>query len=103
MTHVATLVSSPGTPALDGALVNGVCGKLRGATLSWLAPGIAADVCFTPHATVGERTLAAQLRSALPAHPVDGVVQPSAHRRQRLPVAPMDSTLIRQEDPSHLA
>jgi len=94
---VATLVSSPGTPALDGALVNGVCGKLRGATLSWLAPGIAADVCFTPDAPIDERMLAGQLRSALVAHPVDVVVQPSAHRRKRLLVADMDSTMIGQE------
>jgi phosphoserine phosphatase len=103
MTHVATLVSSPGTPALDGALVNGVCGKLRGATLSWLAPGIAADVCFTPDAPIDERMLAGQLRSALVAHPVDVVVQPSAHRRKRLLVADMDSTMIGQECLDELA
>src|SRR5260370_8209902 len=103
MTHVATLVSSPGTPALDRALVNGVCGKLRGATLSWLAPGIAADVCFTPDATVDERMLAAQLRSVLAVRPVDVVVQPSAHRRKRLLVADMDSTMIGQECLDELA
>jgi phosphoserine phosphatase len=103
MTHVATLVSSPGTPALDGALVNGVCGKLRGAKLSWLAPGIAADVCFTPDAPIDERMLAGQLRSALVAHPVDVVVQPSAHRRKRLLVADMDSTMIGQECLDELA
>ena len=100
---MATLVSSPGTPALDGALVNGVCGKLRGATLSWLAPGIAADVCFTPDAPIDERMLAGQLRSALVAHPVDVVVQPSAHRRKRLLVADMDSTMIGQECLDELA
>jgi phosphoserine phosphatase len=100
---VATLVSNPGTPALDDILVNGACGKLRGATLSWLAPGIAADVCFTPDAPVDERMLAGQLRSALVAHPVDVVVQPSAHRRKRLLVADMDSTMIGQECLDELA
>jgi phosphoserine phosphatase len=103
MTHVATLVSNPGMPALDDALVNSVCGNLRGATLSWLAPGIAADVCFTPDAPVDERMLAEQLRSALVAHPVDVVVQPSAQRRKRLLVADMDSTMIGQECLDELA
>ena len=100
---MATLVSNPGTPALDDALVNGVCGKLRGATLSWLAPRIAADICFTPDAPVDERMLAGQLRSALVAHLVDVVVQPSAHRRKRLLVADMDSTMIGQECLDELA
>jgi phosphoserine phosphatase len=103
MTHVATLISNPGTPTLDDALVTAVCGKLRGATLSWLAPGIAADICFTPDAPVDERTLAGQLRSALAPHPIDVVVQPSAHRRKRLLVADMDSTMIGQECLDELA
>src|SRR5207247_9359345 len=87
MTHVATLISNPGTPALDDAILAGVRGKLRGATLFWLAPGVAADVCFTPDAPVDDRMLAGQLRSALAAHPIDVVVQPSAHRRKRLLLA----------------
>jgi phosphoserine phosphatase len=103
MTHVATLISNPGTPALDDALVAGVCGKLRGAALSWLAPGIAADVRFTPDAPVDERTLAGQVRSALAERPIDVVVQPSAHRRKRLLVADMDSTMIGQECLDELA
>ena len=103
MTHVATLISNPGTPALDDAILAGVRGKLRSATLFWLAPGIAADVCFTPDAPVDERMLAGQLRSALAAHPIDVVVQPSAHRRKRLLVADMDSTMIGQECLDELA
>jgi phosphoserine phosphatase len=47
--------------------------------------------------------LAGQLRSALVAHPVDVVVQPSAHRRKRLLVADMDSTMIGQECLDELA
>jgi len=103
MTHVATLISNPGTPALDDALVAGVSGKLRGATLSWLAPGIAADVRFTPDAPVDERTLAGRIQSALAGRPIDVVVQPSAHRRKRLLVADMDSTMIGQECLDELA
>src|SRR5260370_41508092 len=103
MTHVATLISNPGTPALDDGILAGVRGKLRSATLFWLAPGIAADVCFTPDAPVDERMLAGQLRSALAAHPIDVVVQPAAGRRKRLLVADMDSTMIGQECLDELA
>ena len=100
---MATLVSNPGAPALDDAVVARACGKLRGARSSWLAPGIAADVCFTPDAPVDQRMLVGQLRSALAAHPVDVVVQPSADRRKRLLVADMDSTMIGQECVDELA
>jgi len=100
---VATLVSNPGAPALDDSVLAGACGQLRGARPSWLAPGIAADVCFTPDAPVDPRMLVGQLRSALAAHPVDVVVQPSADRRKRLLVADMDSTMIGQECVDELA
>jgi len=103
MTHVATLVSDPGAPALDEAALAGVCGKLRGSEPCWLAPGVAADICFTPDAPVDERLLVAQLRSALAGRPVDVVVQPLAHRRKRLLVADMDSTMIGQECVDELA
>ncbi len=84
-------------------MLAGVRGKLRGAALFWLAPGVAADVCFTPDAPVDDRVLVGQLRSALAAHPIDVVVQPSAHRRKRLLVADMDSTMIGQECLDELA
>jgi phosphoserine phosphatase len=103
MTHVATLVSAPGTPALDEGVLAGVCGKLRDAKPSWLAPGIAADVCFSSDAPVDARTLAGELRSALAGRPIDVVVQPLAHRRKRLLVADMDSTMIGQECVDELA
>ncbi len=100
---MATLVSDPGAPALDEAALAGVCGKLRGSEPCWLAPGVAADICFTPDAPVDERLLVAQLRSALAGRPVDVVVQPLAHRRKRLLVADMDSTMIGQECVDELA
>ncbi len=100
---MATLVSDPGAPALDEAALAGVCGKLRGSEPWWPAPGVAADICFTPDAPVDERLLVAQLRSALAGRPVDVVVQPLAHRRKRLLVADMDSTMIGQECVDELA
>jgi phosphoserine phosphatase len=103
MTHVATLISNPGVPALEEAVLTSVRGKVRGARSRWLAPGIAADVCFTPEAPGDERMLAEELRSALATHPVDVVVQRSANRRKQLLVADMDSTMIGQECVDELA
>jgi phosphoserine phosphatase len=103
MTHVATLVSDPGAPALDDAMLAAVCGTLRGAETRWLAPGIAADVCFTPDVPVDAKLLAEQLRSALAQRRIDVVVQPTAHRRKQLLVADMDSTMIGQECVDELA
>jgi phosphoserine phosphatase len=103
MTHVATLVCNPGAPALEDAMLARVCGILPGAEARWLAPGIAADVCFEPDALVDAKILAEQLRPTLAARPVDVVVQPLAHRRKRLLVADMDSTMIDQECIDELA
>jgi phosphoserine phosphatase len=103
MTHVATLVSNPGAPALEEAVLAAVREKLRGSEPRWLAPGVAADICFAPDAPVDQTMLTAELRSALAGHPIDVVVQPLAHRRKRLLVADMDSTMIGQECLDELA
>jgi phosphoserine phosphatase len=103
MTHVATLVSNPGAPALEEAVLAAVREKLRGSEPRWLAPDVAADICFAPDAPVDETMLTAELRSALAGHPIDVVVQPLAHRRKRLLVADMDSTMIGQECLDELA
>ena len=104
MTHVATLISNPAAPALDDA----VLARARAALPSakdpiWLDPGIAADIPFTPAAANDQRALAEQVRTALAGRPVDVVVQPLAHRRKRLFLADMDSTMIGQECIDELA
>ena len=103
MTHVATLVSNPDAPALDENVLANIRATLRGASPSWLDPGIAADICFTPEASMGTGLPTARIRAALAARPVDVVVQPLAHRRKRLLVADMDSTMIGQECIDELA
>jgi phosphoserine phosphatase len=103
MTHVATLISNPGAPALEEAVLAAVHEKLRGSEPRWLAPGVAADICFAPDAPVDEAMLTAELRSTLAGQPIDVVVQPLAHRRKRLLVADMDSTMIGQECLDELA
>jgi phosphoserine phosphatase len=102
MAHVATLVSNPANPALTPALLARAADLLPHAgAATWLAPGIAADIPFArPDAPLAE--LADRIRDALAA-PIDVIVQPLAHRRKRLFLADMDSTMIGQECIDELA
>jgi phosphoserine phosphatase len=104
MTHVATLISNPAAPALDAEVLAGARAMLPAAKEpDWLAPGIAADIPFTPAAAFDQRTLAGQVRVSLAGRPIDVVVQPVLHRRKRLFLADMDSTMIGQECIDELA
>jgi phosphoserine phosphatase len=100
MTHVATLIAK--TSALDTAAVERARTALpETGTASWLSPGTAADIPFTPESNTDQRTLSERLRGLLDR--VDVIVQPSAHRRKRLFLADMDSTMIEQECIDELA
>jgi phosphoserine phosphatase len=104
MTHVATLISNPAAPALDDTVLARARAALPAAKDPiWLDPGIAADIPFTPAAANDQRALAEQARTVLAGRPVDVVVQPLAHRRKRLFLADMDSTMIGQECIDELA
>src|SRR5436190_7819460 len=95
MSHVATLISNPAVPALDDDVLARIAHHLSSADAPrWLAPGIAADVCFTLDETVPPKMLAGELRSEVDGAPIDVVVQRSAGRRKRLLVADMESTII---------
>jgi phosphoserine phosphatase len=102
MAYVATLVSNPADKALTPALLARAADALPHAgAAQWLSSGIAADLPFTrADAPLGE--IADRLRSALDA-PLDVFVQPLAHRRKRLFLADMDSTMIGQECIDELA
>jgi phosphoserine phosphatase len=103
MTHVASLISNPAAPAVNDAMLARVRAALPGAEApQWLDPGIAADIVFTPAGGEDNRTIADRLRSVLQAA-VDIVVQPAAHRRKKLFLADMDSTMIGQECIDELA
>jgi phosphoserine phosphatase len=104
MTHAATLISNPSEPALDAASLQRARAALPGAgEPQWLDPGIAADISFTPAGAIDQRKLADELRAILAGRPIDVVVQPQAHRRKRLFLADMDSTMIGQECIDELA
>jgi phosphoserine phosphatase len=98
---VATLIARPA--ALDGAALARARAELPGAgEAKWLARGEAADIPFTPSGPIDQRGVAGAIRAALAA-PIDVVVQPVAHRRKRLFLADMDSTMIGQECIDELA
>jgi phosphoserine phosphatase len=71
--------------------------------MDWLAPRLAADILFTPEPSSDQRKLADAVREMIRPAPVDIVLQPVAHRRKRLLVADMDSTMIGQECIDELA
>ncbi len=102
MTYVATLVSNPADRALTPDVLTRAAQALPEASAStWLHGGIAADIHFTsPDADLG--AISDRVRIALDA-PVDVIVQPVAHRRKKLFLADMDSTMIGQECIDELA
>jgi phosphoserine phosphatase len=106
MTHVATLISSPGAAALDAAALARAREALPSpAEPRWLAERIAADLPFSPGGENDNRdgVWADRVRASLSARPIDVVVQPNAGRRKRLLIADMDSTMIGQECIDELA
>jgi phosphoserine phosphatase len=97
---VATLIADPSTAPLSEATVDRAAQVLNGIERRrWLDEGVAADLVFTGDL----KAKRAALEGALKGEPIDVIVQPLAHRRKRLLVADMDSTLIGQECVDELA
>jgi phosphoserine phosphatase len=97
---VATLIADPSTEPLSEATVDRAAQALNGIERRrWLDEGVAADLVFTGDL----KAKRAALEKSLSGDPIDVIVQPLAHRRKRLLVADMDSTLIRQECVDELA
>ncbi|MCC5979867.1 MAG: phosphoserine phosphatase SerB [Salinarimonas sp.] len=114
MSFVATLICNPATPILDDATIEAAAAALPDPQIRVLAEGVAADLAFDPGdlddpnvAPLGEDILVHDYRNAVIARlgdkPVDVVVQPVAHRRRKLLLADMDSTMIAQECIDELA
>ena len=97
---VATLIADPSNAPLSEATLDRAAQALRGVERRrWLDEGVAADLVFTGDL----KAKRAALEKALSGEPIDVIVQPLAHRRKRLMVADMDSTLIGQECVDELA
>ncbi|MBJ6127337.1 phosphoserine phosphatase SerB [Microvirga splendida] len=99
---VATLIANPSRPAVTDEILALAARALGQETeQAVLASGIAADLMVAGSQDV--KAAEAVLRQALDGQPIDIVVQPSAHRRKRLFLADMDSTMIGQECIDELA
>jgi phosphoserine phosphatase len=94
----ATLLTAPGTRALDPALVTGLRNAWGGGAVIWLAPAEAAefDVPVEP-ANLWE------VWAEMQALGVDLALQEAEGRRKRMLLADMDSTMIGQECIDELA
>ena len=102
MTHVATLIAATAGVLDDAALARAQAALPGAAAPRWLSRDEAADLPFSPESPVDQRALAERLRAAI-GERVDVVVQPVAHRKKKLFLADMDSTMIGQECIDELA
>jgi phosphoserine phosphatase len=102
-----TLVCNPETEALGDDLIDDAINRLLelgdGAEIMrrTLAEGVAED--FVVAGELRRRDVEDALFDVIAAAPVDIIVQPAAHRRKRLLIADMDSTIIGQECIDELA
>ena len=104
MSHVATLISNPAEPAVDGALLQRLSRLMPGVgEARTLKPGVAADLPFEAGSITDHGGFVATLRDELTSLPVDVFVQKAEGRRKRLLLADMDSTMIGQECIDELA
>jgi len=98
MTYILTLITNPKNPVLSTSVVAEVATAV-GSTQAphWLAPDIACDIAIAetqPFDSTIVKTIAQQV---LGNAAIDVAIQPLAHRRKRLLIADMDSTIIGQE------
>jgi phosphoserine phosphatase len=99
--HVATLIADPTGPCIGPDMLDAAKAALGGEVrVHPLHAGVAADLLFHGEGAAARET---RLRQALAEQPIDIVVQPNRHRRKRLFLADMDSTMIGQECIDELA
>jgi phosphoserine phosphatase len=95
---IATLLTNPTTPRLEGALVESLRNAWGGGDALWLSPDVAAE--FLMESIPANRWDVWDSRQA---EGVDLVVQPAEGRRKKMLLADMDSTMIQQECIDELA
>lgn len=112
--YIATLIAKPGSKALSADIVRKAARIVpHGTVAAWLAPDEAVDITFDlggtriePDSDI-ERELvssyAEDMAQEMKSLPVDVVCQRNGHRRKKLFIADMDSTMIGQECIDELA
>ena len=101
MDYVATLIVPRGQVAVLDPAAAGLARAIGAGTPSILAPGEAADLFFASAEPV--ESLRTRIQAEVASAPIDVVVQSAAHRKKKLLVADMDSTIIGQECIDELA
>ncbi|EEX09336.1 phosphoserine phosphatase SerB [Ruegeria lacuscaerulensis ITI-1157] len=96
--YVATLLTNPKAPSLDGALIDALRNAWGGGDIQWLSPDEAAEFAL-PAVPANRWDVWADLQKL----GVDLVVQPAEGRRKKMLLADMDSTMIQQECIDELA
>ena len=103
MTSVATLIANPQKPAITDAVLAEARRIARSEhPARTLHDEVAAEFLFDA-GPEGAAAVERDLRARFADRPIDVVVQPAAHRRKRLFLADMDSTMIQQECIDELA
>ena len=99
-TFVLVLIAPPGNGDLLSAIACSAAqlpGDAAWSAPVWLAAGEAAEIAFTVDDVAAANRIRDQVATADMAHAIDVCVVAAAHRRKRLLVADMDSTIIEQE------
>ncbi len=96
--YVATLLTNPANPHLDGATVEALRNAWGGGEAVWLDPDVAAEFALE---RIPENRW--DVWASLQGLGIDLVVQKAEGRRKRLLIADMDSTMIQQECIDELA
>jgi phosphoserine phosphatase len=94
---VLCLIANPADPALDDALVAAIQHE-TGGEINWLDRGIACEI-QSPQSADPEMAA----RQVIAGRPVDTALVASDHRRKKLLVADMDSTMVNEECIDELA
>jgi phosphoserine phosphatase len=92
MDTVVVLIARPRSAALDNSLLERVVTLIDAAEVRWLAREEACEL-----AVAGAAGIENSLRALIADRPIDVAVLPTVHRRKRLLIADMDSTMIAQE------
>jgi phosphoserine phosphatase len=101
---VAVLIANPDRPSITDAVLAETRAVLRTEHQPRILHGEVAAELLVPGAPGAAESLTERLRNALAGEPIDLAVLPAdAHRRKRLFLADMDSTMIEQECIDELA
>lgn len=104
MSLVAVLIANESRPAITDAVLAETRAVMRSEHQPRILHGEVAAELLVPGAAADATALARRLRAALASEPIDVAVLPAGpHRRKRLFLADMDSTMIEQECIDELA